>query len=110
MTWAGQVVLVDLGTPIGHEQGLRRPGVVITSDEYLGGDVIHVVPLTTTGPRLLSVEIDNTPQNGLTQTSYAEAHHLRAVSPDRVAEALGQIDPEQLWQIRTAVGLVCGID
>ena len=48
MLSSGDIVEVDLGTPIGSEAGLRRPGVVVTADGILQGDpnVVQVVPLT----------------------------------------------------------------
>lgn len=48
MLSSGELVEVDLGTPIGSEAGLRRPAVVVTAAGVLlgGPNAVQLVPLT----------------------------------------------------------------
>jgi mRNA interferase MazF len=44
---AGDVLWVDFGTPVGHEQGGRRPALVLTSRDYnMRSSVLAVCPVT----------------------------------------------------------------
>ena len=79
---SGDVVRVDLGTPIGSEAGMVRPAVVVTAQPM----VVHVVPLTTT-LRGWSSEVEAEPSvdAGLTGASAAQAQHVRAISVEPTA-------------------------
>ncbi|CAN5849683.1 hypothetical protein BH24ACT15_BH24ACT15_31900 [soil metagenome] len=50
MPSSGDVVRVDLGTPVGSEAGMVRPVVVLTAQRVLehSPTVVQGVPLTTT--------------------------------------------------------------
>jgi len=57
----GEIYLADLGEPVGHEQALRRPVLIVSSDQWLLTDppVVTVVPLTRSHRRRSShVEIE----------------------------------------------------
>lgn len=64
MLTPGDVVEVDLRTPIGSEAGMRRPAGVITAARILqdSPNVVHVIPLTRT-LRLRSVEVRIVPDS-----------------------------------------------
>ena len=77
----GDVWLVDFGEPIGHEQGWRRPAVVMSSDHLndSAASPVIVVPVTSTRWGLPShVEIE-TGQSGLAHTSIRQRgrHQVR---------------------------------
>ncbi|MDQ3421847.1 MAG: type II toxin-antitoxin system PemK/MazF family toxin, partial [Actinomycetota bacterium] len=44
----GEIWLVDFGTPIGHEQGYRRPAMIVSADRMntSKAGLVIVVPLT----------------------------------------------------------------
>lgn len=105
----GDVVTVDLGTPIGSEAGLRRPAVVVTAGLVLRGgpNVIQVVPLTRT-LRASSVEVRIRPdaENGLADPSLAQCQHLRSVATERLVERRGQVGPVVLAEIRETLSVL----
>lgn len=105
----GDVVTVDLGTPVGSEAGLRRPGVVVTAAAILRGgpNVVQVVPLTRT-LRTSSVEVPVHPdaQNGLADVSAAQCQHVRSVATERLVERRGHVGPVALSEIRETVALL----
>lgn len=109
---SGDIVDVDLGTPIGSEAGLSRPAVVITATGVLRGEpnVVHVVPLTRTirsSGAEVYIEPDN--KNLLSAPSAAQCQHIRSVSVTRLGSAFGNVGPALLAEIREVLGLLLDI-
>ena len=85
----GELWLLDLGDPLGHEAGFRRPALVV-GDPRIRGSLALVCPLTTTRrdyPWRVEVEADD--RNGLTSTSYVQCEHIRSISTARAVTRLG---------------------
>ena len=109
MLTPGDVVELDLGTPIGSEAGLRRPAVVVTAGRVLRGgpNVVQVVPLTR-AIRDSSAEIVLEPDddNGLTARSSAQCQHVRSVATARIESRVGNVGPTVLDEVREVLGLL----
>lgn len=109
MPISGDVVRVDLGTPVGSEAGMIRPVVVITAQRVLehSPSVVQVVPLTTT-IRGWTSEVTVTADNGagLDEVSAAQCQHIRAISTHRIVDAVGNVGPMALRQIRETVAVL----
>lgn len=109
MLTSGDVIRVDLGTPVGSEAGIVRPVVIVTAQRVLQHSprVLQVVPLTTTLRGWTSeVTIPVDPGAGLAATSAAQCQHVRAISIDRVVDDvgnLGNVGALLLHQIRETV-------
>jgi mRNA interferase MazF len=87
----GDVVIVDLGEPIGHEAGLNRPAVVVSHDRLAPVGLVTVLPVTRSQLGWPShVEIEPT-DSGLRETSYVQTEQIRTVSTDRVTRVIGQL-------------------
>lgn len=95
----GEICWVDLGIPLGHAPGFRRPALVIQSDSLnesrLGTTL--VIPLTTNtaladyrGNVLISSE-----NSGLPKDSVALCPQIMVVDKARLEEAVGRI-PQSL--------------
>lgn len=98
----GTVCLVDLGEPIGHEQGWLRPAVVLATPFYLSLPIgmTIVVPLTGRGRGLRTQPRVSSTGSGLTTLpSYARPEDIRAVSRDRVDRVLGEVTADELQAI-----------
>lgn len=109
MLTPGDVVEIDLGTPIGSEAGLRRPAVVVTAGRILRGvpNVVQVVPLTRTIRRSsaeVAIEPDDT--NGLAAVSSAQCQHVRSIATARIHANTGNVGPVVLGEIREVLGLL----
>lgn len=106
MLTSGDVVLVDLGVPSGHEAGFPRPAVVITAQRVLDHDptVVQVVPLTST-LRGYDAEVPIAPDdaNGLERPSAAQCQHVRSASRGRIAHRQGTIGAAHLAAVRDTV-------
>jgi mRNA interferase MazF len=103
--WRGEVYQVDLGTPIGHEPPFLRPGVVVSADILNNGpgELVVVVPVTSTNYGLRShVEIA-AGISGLEQPSYARCDQPRAISAERVRVRRGDVAPGEMRAIERAL-------
>lgn len=112
MLTSGDVVTVDLGTPIGREAGYRHPAVVVTAQRILDASpsVVHVVPLTSTRRGFGSeVDIDADSANGLDHASAAQCQHVRAVATARLTATRGNVGKLVLTQIREVLGLLLDV-
>jgi mRNA interferase MazF len=103
MLTSGEVLLADLGEPVGREAAFPRPVVVVTAQVVLaqGPNVVQVVPVTTSRRGFLSeIDLDPDKANGLTESSAVQCQHVRAISIDRLGDSLGTVGPTALLQIR----------
>lgn len=109
MLTCGDVVTVDLGTPIGREAGYQHPAVVVTAQRVLDASpsVVQVVPLTSTLRGFASeVDLEADQGNGLDRASAAQCQHIRAVAVSRLGPARGNVGTVVLTQIRQVLGLL----
>ena len=99
----GDVVVVDLGDPIGHEGGLTRPAVVVSHDRLAPVGLVSVLPVTRTRlgwPSHVEVEPRD---SGLRETSYVQTEQIRTVSTERVTQVLARLP---LASVHTIDGLL----
>lgn len=81
----GEVWWIDYGTPIGHEQGGRRPGLVVSADGVAGFQLVITAPITRTEkPYPTRVRIDR-PR----PPSFVQVEQLRTTSVERFARIAG---------------------
>ncbi|MGD9793706.1 MAG: type II toxin-antitoxin system PemK/MazF family toxin [Acidimicrobiia bacterium] len=109
---AGDVVLVDLGSPIGSEAGFVRPAVVVSASGLLRRNLatIFVVPCTSTFRNVAShVELAPDEQNGLPLACWAQVEQLRSIARARCVERLGNVGVVALVQIREIAALLIDI-
>jgi mRNA interferase MazF len=89
----GEIWLVDLNPTRGHEEGGRRPGLVVSVDLFNQGPagLVIVIPITTKEKGIpLHVEI-KAPEGGLTKRSFIKCEDIRSVSRERLVQRLGQV-------------------
>lgn len=107
----GDVWIVDFGDPIGHEQGYRRPAVVISADQLnrSRAGLTVVIPVTSTRRNLPShIEIEPE-SSGLAHTSYAKTEDIKSVSTQRLTRHLGTVPADSLHQLERALRLILGL-
>lgn len=108
MIWRGEVYYVDLGRPVGHEPGFRRPAVVVSVDIVNNGPggLVVVVPVTTTAYGLRShVEVEPE-DSGLDHSSYVRCDQPRAVSTERLTSRQGMVEPSVMRKIDEALRFI----
>lgn len=109
MLTSGDVVLLDLGIPQGHEAGFPRPAVVVTAAKILkhSPSVVQIVPLTSTLRTYDSeVVIEADGSNGLQHDSAAQCQHVRSITASRIGATLGRISAVHLVQVREVLALL----
>ena len=108
----GEVVLIDLGEPLGSEAGFRRPAVVVSGDagnavvERRSRGTLTVVPVTSRPRRhryAFHVPLPPGERTGLTVASIAQAEHVRSVDVRRVAQRLGRLDSDDMTALDAAL-------
>ena len=108
----GEIYYADLNPIKGHEQGGRRPVLIIQND--LGNQfspTTIVAPLTTafsarTYPTEVRVEAGN---GGLPQASSVLLNQIKAVDKDRLEERIGQFNQAIMRQIDEAIKISLGL-
>jgi mRNA interferase MazF len=85
----GEVWLADFDPVRGHEQGRRRPALILSNDQFNNGPagLVVVVPLTTRERQRmpLRVRIDP-PEGGLREASWALCEAVRSISTERLVD------------------------
>lgn len=92
---------MDFGNPVGHEQGYRRPGLVVSADRMNASraGLVIVVPVTRTPRDLPShVEIE-AEAAGLADLSYAKCEDVKSVSRERLVHRIGRTSEDVLFQV-----------
>jgi mRNA interferase MazF len=106
--WRGEVYQIDLGSPVGHEPAFLRPAIVVSSDTVNNGpgELVVIVPVTSTDYGLRShVEIA-TGTSGLGHRSYARCDHIRVVSTLRIRRRRGDVAPGDMATIDRALRFI----
>src|SRR5438874_702489 len=97
----GDVVLLDLDPIKGHEQGGRRPALVVSSD-YLNhsrAEVIVVVPITSQNRKIRSHLRIEPPEGGLSRTSFVMCDQVRTVAVGRIYRIAGRIGRDVMTEV-----------
>src|SRR6267142_1628523 len=98
----GEVWLVDLGNPTGHEQAFQRPAIIVqTNDVFLG--TVVVVPCTTnvTGAqgRFATSVLLPASEGGLSAPSLALCHQIRVLDRRKLVRKLGELSPHAVSEV-----------
>ena len=104
----GEIWDAQLEPVVGHEQGGRRPVMIVSVDEISSGpgEMCIVVPLTRTDRGTpLHVRIDP-PEGGLGAASFALPENVRSISRTRLARRRGSVRDDTLGQVLRRVHLL----
>ena len=100
---AGDVLLAGLDPVAGHEQGGRRPVLVLSGPSHneLRNEQLIVAAITSR-QRGLTFHIP-VGAGGLRMPSWVQSESVRAISVQRVIERLGRASPETVAEVRNRV-------
>jgi len=107
----GEVYMVDLDPIVGHEQGGRRPFLLISIDPMNGSaaQMAIGVPLTTTDRAAdLHVRFEP-PEGGLDRISFVMPEMVRSISTERLQRRLGLASPDTIEAVAKRVGILVGL-
>jgi mRNA interferase MazF len=111
----GEIYEVDLGQPVGSEQGGRTPALVIQNDvgnETAPNTIVAAITSQPRRPYPFQVAISRA-DSGLRKESIVMLEQIRTVSQARLGKRLGRLHPDQMAEVDAAIhhslGLVnCG--
>jgi mRNA interferase MazF len=104
----GDVWEARLEPVVGHEQGGKRPVVIVSIDQISSGrgEMCIVVPFTRTDRGTpIHVRVDP-PEGGLKAVSFALPENVRSISRERLAKRLGSLRDDTLEQILHRIHLL----
>jgi mRNA interferase MazF len=109
----GEVWLTDLGQPKQeeHEQAGRRPALIFQTDDLFRLTTVVVIPLTSQLKRAGFANCVLIPamEAGQERDSVALCHQIRALDRRKLLHKIGELAPERLSEIESAVLFVLGI-
>lgn len=111
----GMIIDVNLDPTLGSETAKTRPCIVITNDIYNQRvPVIQVVPITAWSAKkskiVTNVEIESTPDNGLTKKSVADCLQTRPIDYGmRLVRVRGHLSTDLMQGIDQALKVVFGL-
>ncbi len=108
----GELYYADLNPIKGHEQGGRRPVLIIQND--IGNQfspTTIVAPLTTTFPsRVYPTEVRvEAGIGGLPQASSVLLNQIKAIDKDRLEERIGQFSEPVMRRVDDAIKISLGL-
>lgn len=104
----GEIWDATLEPVVGHEQGGRRPVMIVSVDELSSGvgEMCIVVPLTRTDRGTpIHVRLESS-EGGLRAVSFALPENVRAISRTRLARRRGVVRDDTLTQVLRRVHLL----
>ena len=107
----GEIWLIDLNPTRGHEQGGRRPGLVVSVDLFNKGPagLVIVIPITTKEKGIpLHVGI-KAPESGVTKRSFIKCEDIRSVSRERLVQRLGQVTRSTLDAVEDCLRILLNL-
>jgi mRNA interferase MazF len=104
----GEVWDVDLDPTLGHEQGGRRPALVVSVDQFNQGlsGLVIVVPISSKDKRVRSHVTIEPGEGGLKVKSFAKCETIRSISTERLARRRGAVSDDTLDQVADRLRLL----
>ncbi len=101
---AGDVLLAGLDPVAGHEQGGRRPVLVLSGPSYneLRSEQLIVAAITSR-QRGFPFHVALGTDSGLRTASWIQSGSVRAISVQRVIRKLGRARPETVAEVRNRI-------
>jgi mRNA interferase MazF len=106
----GEVWWIDLEPVRGHEQGKKRPCLVVSDNAFnaIPHGLVWVVPVSSS-PRRHSLTVEVTPpEGGMKVTSAVLCHQLRTVSVERMDKRAGTVSPVTMQEVMRRVVMILG--
>jgi mRNA interferase MazF len=107
----GEIWDVDFEPVIGHEQGGRRPALVVSVNEFNRGPsgLVIVVPISTKDKRVRSQVPIPAGEGGLRDVSFAKCEAVRSVSLERLRRRWGTVTEETVEKVGFCLRILMGL-
>ena len=99
----GEVWMADLEPVRGHEQGQKRPVLVISANAFntSRADLVIVLPITSKEKHIRSHVLVKPQEGGLKQRSFIITEQVHCIAKERLAKRMGAISRETLALVET---------
>lgn len=109
----GEIWWASLGRPRGSEPGLRRPVIVVQSDDFNGSSIGTVVVAAITSNMALALAPGNVPcrpkVTGLPRPSVVDVSQLASVTRSTLTERVGRVLGSVMRQVDDGLRLVLSL-
>ncbi len=107
----GEIWLADLDPVRGHEQGGRRPILLLSVDPFNHGpsSLVIGIPLTTKDRKIPSHILVAPPEGGVKRLSFAMTEAVRSLSKDSLLQPWGMVGEETMTQIESWLRTIMGL-
>jgi mRNA interferase MazF len=107
----GEIWQVDLNPVVGHEQGERRPALVVSVDALNHGPsgLISVVPITGTIRNIPIHVLVRRGQGGLTKDSRILCDQVRTLARERFIRRYASVDAAVMAEVEEKLRIVLGL-
>ncbi len=107
----GEVWDVELNPVLGHEQGGKRPALVVSVNEFNQGPsgLVLVVPITSKNRNIRSWVTIEAGEGGCKTRSFAMCEAMRSISLERMTRRRGMVSPEIMEKIEYRLRVLLGI-
>lgn len=107
----GEVWIVDLDPVAGHEQGGRRPALILSVDQFNASraDLVTLLPITSRARAVRTRVVVRPPEGGLSVPSWVIGEQTRTVAATRLARRLGVVSATTMEQVSEIVRALLGL-
>lgn len=107
----GELWMIDFDPVEGHEQGGRRPALVLSVDAFNASraELVTVLPITSKR-RMVRTRVEVVPpEGGLSLVSYVLAEQSRTISTHRLANRIGVVSAQTMTKVSDIVRVLLGL-
>ena len=107
----GDIWLVDLNPPRGHEQAGVRPGLVVSVDPFNHGPagLVVVVLLTSIDKRIPFHVPVAPPEGGLRARRFITCEDVRSIAKERFSRRVGKVSPATMTAVEDRLRILLGL-
>jgi mRNA interferase MazF len=103
----GDIVAVALQ----GDQGKPRPALIVQSDLFSDLPAVTILPMTSMliDATVFRVQIEPSPQNGLTKRSQVMVDKAQTPSRDKIGAVIGRLDDRSMLAVTRAIAVFLGM-
>ncbi|HOB74871.1 MAG TPA: type II toxin-antitoxin system PemK/MazF family toxin [Phycisphaerae bacterium] len=104
----GEIWTADLDPIRGHEQGGKRPVLILSADLFNRGtaDLVIVLALSSQPKGVRSHVQVQPPEGGLRKTSYIRCEDIRSIAKERLGSLWGRVSPQTMAAVEDRVRIL----
>jgi mRNA interferase MazF len=107
----GEVWDVDLNPALGHEQGGKRPALVVSVDQFNQGPsgLVIVMPITSRDRNIRSRIAIEAGEGRCKTRSFTMCEAIRSISLERMTRRRGMVSSETMEKVEYCLRVILGI-